>query len=147
VNASVSGETTAGGRSRLPALLKQHQPKVVVIELGANDALRGLPVPMTHDNLSQMCRAATEAGAKVLIAGMQMPPNFGAQFARDFAAVFPAVAQPCHAALVPFFLHGVADVPDAELWFQPDGIHPIAQAHPRILANVWPQLQPLLATR
>ena len=144
-NASISGDTTAGGRSRLPALLAQHKPAVVVIELGGNDALRGLPVAATRDNLSQMCAAAQKAGAKVLLVGMQVPPNYGRQYTQDFSQVFVDVAQARKVALVPFLLKGVADGPDAATLFQPDRIHPLAQAHPRLLANVWPALKPLIA--
>jgi len=139
VNASISGDTTAGGRSRLPALIKRHRPAVVVIELGGNDALRGLPLSMTRDNLQAMARAAKEAGAKVLLVGMQIPPNYGRRYSDDFAAVFPAVARQEGAALVPFLLEGVGDA-----LFQADRIHPRADAHPTMLANVWPALKPLL---
>lgn len=144
VNASISGDTTAGGRSRLPALLKQHRPAVVVVELGGNDALRGLPLPQTRDNLTAMARASREAGARVLLVGMQVPPNYGSRYAGDFTALFPAVAQAEKTAVVPFLLAGVADRPDAEAWFQADRIHPLAKAHPKMLDNVWPALQPLL---
>jgi acyl-CoA thioesterase-1 len=144
VNASISGDTTAGGRARLPALLKQHRPTHVLIELGGNDALRGLPLATTADNLQAMARAAKEAGARVLIAGMQVPPNYGKRYGDDFAALFARVAQAEKAALVPFLLAGFADGPDAEKWFQPDRIHPKAEAHPRILDTVWPVLQPWL---
>jgi len=144
VNASISGDTTSGGRSRLPALLKQHRPGVVVIELGGNDALRGLPVPMTQANLAEMARAAKGAGARVLIAGMLVPPNYGRKYLEDFNAAFTAVAKAEGTALVPFLLEGIADGPDAETIFQSDRIHPKAQAHPRILDNVWPALRPLL---
>lgn len=144
VNASISGDTTAGGRARLPALLKAQSPKVVVIELGGNDALRGLPLAQTRDNLGAMVRAAHAAGAKVLLAGMQVPPNYGRQYTADFARAFEDVARAERSALVPFLLKGVADRPDAEDWFQPDRIHPLAKAHPVILDNVWPALQPLL---
>jgi acyl-CoA thioesterase I len=144
VNASISGDTTSGGRSRLPALLKQHAPDVVVIELGGNDALRGLPISMTQANLRAMAQAALTADARVLIAGMQVPPNYGRKYADDFAAVFSNVAKSEGTALLPFLLTGVADVPDAERWFQADRIHPVAAAHPKILDNVWPVLQPLL---
>jgi len=137
VNASISGDTTSGGRARLPALLKQHQPTHVVIELGGNDALRGLPLPMTRDNLQAMARDARAAGAKVMVVGMQVPPNYGARYGQDFAALFASVAQTEGAALVPFLLAGVADGPQAEQLFQPDRIHPKAEAHPRLLANVW----------
>ncbi|GAA0762988.1 arylesterase [Ideonella azotifigens] len=144
VNASISGDTTAGGRSRLPALLKQYQPKVLVIELGGNDALRGLPLASTRDNLTAMALAGKAAGAKLLLIGMQVPPNYGAQYTRDFADVFSSTAQAQKAALVPFLLVGIADRPDAEQLFQPDRIHPKAEAHPRMLDNVWPVLKPLL---
>ncbi len=143
-NASISGDTTAGGRSRLPALLAQYQPAVVVIELGGNDALRGLPIQATRDNLAQMTQAAQKAGAKVLLVGMQVPPNYGRQYSQDFSQVFADVAQAHKVALVPFLLKGVADGPDAATLFQPDRIHPLAQAHPTLLANVWPTLKPLL---
>ena len=145
VNASISGDTTSGGRSRLPALLKQHRPTHVIIELGGNDALRGLPLKMTADNLRTMTRAAKATGARVLITGMQVPPNYGKRYADDFAAVFGTVAREEQAVLVPFLLAGVADGPDADRLFQPDRIHPTAAAHPRILDNVWPALRPMLA--
>lgn len=143
-NASISGETTAGGRSRLPALLQQHQPSVVVIELGGNDALRGLPLAGTRDNLRAMTAAAQKAGAKVLLLGVQVPPNYGRQYAQDFEQLFAQVAQERGAALVPSFLKGVADAADPSALFQPDRIHPTAQAQPILLGNVWPQLRPLL---
>lgn len=144
VNASISGDTTSGGRSRLPALLARHRPAVVVIELGSNDALRGLPLEMTEANLSAMTRAAQQAGAQVLLAGMQMPPNYGASYGQRFAALYPKVAQAEKAALVPFFLKGVADRPNALELFQSDRIHPTAAAHPVILDNMWPELRKLL---
>lgn len=146
VNASISGDTTAGGRARLPALLKTHQPRVVLIELGGNDALRGLPMDMTEANLTAMTRAARQAGARVLLAGMQMPPNYGAEYGRRFAGLYPKVARAEQAALVPFFLQGVADDPDPTRLFQADRIHPSAPAQPIILNNVWPLLHPLLPT-
>ncbi len=144
VNASISGDTTSGGRSRLPALLKAHRPAVVVIELGGNDALRGLPLDMTRQNLTEMTRAAKAAGARVLLAGMQVPPNYGRRYGEDFAALFGQIAKAEGTALVPFLLAGVADGPDPTALFQPDRIHPKAEAHPRILDNVWPVLRPLL---
>jgi acyl-CoA thioesterase-1 len=144
LNASISGETTSGGRSRLPALLRQHQPAVVVIELGANDALRGLPLKMTQANLLAMVQAARNAGARVLIVGMMVPPNYGQRYGADFAALFAQVARSEDVALVPFLLKGVADVPDAEANFQSDGIHPKASSQTRMLDNVWPALRPLL---
>jgi acyl-CoA thioesterase I len=144
VNASISGDTTSGGRSRLPALLRQHQPKVVVIELGGNDALRGLPLNMTQDNLAHMARISREAGARVLVLGMQMPPNYGARYAEQFAQLFATVAKEEKTALVPFFLEGVANGPDPTALFQPDRIHPSEAAQPRMLDNVWPELSKLL---
>ncbi len=144
INASVSGDTTSGGRSRLPALLAEHKPGLVILELGGNDALRGLPLDMTRANLGAMARAAKAAGAQVLLVGMQVPPNYGQKYAQDFAASFAAVARAEGTALVPFFLKGVADVPDAARWFQSDRIHPNADAQPKMLDNVWPALQPLL---
>lgn len=147
VNASVSGDTTSGGRSRLPALLQRERPAIVVIELGGNDALRGLPLESTRDNLTAMAKAARQSGARVLIAGMQMPPNYGKRYGDAFAALFGEVAKAESAALVPFLLAGVADGPNADALFQPDRIHPLAAAHPRILDNVWPVLQPMLAAR
>jgi acyl-CoA thioesterase-1 len=144
VNASISGDTTSGGRSRLPALVAQHQPAVVVIELGGNDALRGLPLELTADNLTAMTQAAQKAGAKVLLVGMQVPPNYGADYGRRFSGVFVDVAKANKAAVVPFMLKGVADGPDATRMFQADRIHPTQEAHPIILANVWPELRKLL---
>jgi acyl-CoA thioesterase I len=141
VNASISGETTSGGRTRLPALLRQHQPSHVIIELGGNDALRGLSLTMTHENLTFMAKAAKQAGAQVLLLGMQMPPNYGAELTRQFAAVYPQVAKASGAALVPFFLKGVGDDADPLRWFQADRIHPNEAAQPRMLANVWPELK------
>lgn len=144
VNASISGDTTSGGRSRLPALLAKHKPAIVVLELGGNDALRGLPLAGTQDNLTAMTRAAKAAGAKVLIVGMAMPANYGRKYGEQFQALFGAVAKSEGAQLVPFLLAGVADGPDADAMFQPDRIHPKAEAHPRMLANVWPVLAPML---
>lgn len=144
VNASISGDTSSGGRSRLPALLKQHRPSHVVIELGGNDALRGLPLDMTRDNLLAMAREAKAAGAQVMVVGMQVPPNYGARYGQDFAALFASVAKAEGAALVPFLLAGVADSPQADQLFQPDRIHPKAEAHPKMLANVWAVMKPWL---
>lgn len=144
VNASVSGETTSGGRSRLAALLTQHQPSQVVIELGGNDALRGLPLKNTEENLTWMVQTAQKSGAKVLLVGMQVPPNYGTDYANRFAATFTTVAKARKVGAVPFFLKGVADGPDPTRLFQPDRIHPRAEAHPQMLANVWPELQKLL---
>jgi acyl-CoA thioesterase I len=144
VNASISGDTTSGGRSRLNALLTQHKPALVVIELGANDALRGLPLTMTQANLQAMAKAAKAAGAKVLIVGIAVPPNYGRAYGEEFIALFGQVAKAEGAALAPFLLAGVADVANAEDNFQADRIHPKAEAHPRMLDNVWAALAPLL---
>lgn len=145
VNASISGDTTSGGRSRLPALLAQHKPTHVIVELGGNDALRGLPLAMTQNNLTTMARAAKAAGARVLLVGMQVPPNYGRQYGEAFAALFGSVAKAEGTALVPFLLKGVADVPDSEALFQPDRIHPKEAAHPTMLGNVWPALRSILS--
>lgn len=144
INASISGETAAGGRSRLGALLVQHQPTHVIIELGANDALRGLPLKLTRDSLDQMTRLARQAGAKVLLLGMQMPPNYGKDYGARFAALYAEVARTNQAALVPFLLKRVADVPHSAALFQADGIHPTEEAQPIMLGNVWPELHKLL---
>ena len=141
VNASISGDTTSGGRSRLPALLQKHQPSHVVIELGGNDALRGLPLNMTQDNLQAMTRQAQAAGAQVTLLGMQMPPNYGPDMARQFEAAYAQVAKSQKSALVPFFLKGIGDDPEPLKWFQADRIHPNEAAQPRMLANVWPTLK------
>ncbi len=144
VNASISGDTTSGGRARLPALLKTHRPQVVIIELGGNDALRGLPLANTEANLSAMVRAAKDAGARVVLVGMQVPPNYGRDYSARFASIFATVARRDQTALVPFLLAGVADVPNAEDLFQSDRIHPNAGAQARMLDNVWPVLAPIL---
>lgn len=141
VNASVSGETTSGGRSRLPALLQQHRPRIVIIELGANDGLRGLSLNVTRQNLLAMIQDAQQSGAKVLLVGMQLPPNFGASYTRDFADLFRRLAKERKTALVPFLLEGIA----ADLsYFQDDRIHPNEKAQVRLLDNVWGGLLPLL---
>jgi len=144
VNASISGDTTSGGRSRLAGLLEREKPTHVVIELGGNDALRGLPLNMTEANLAAMTRAAQAARARVLLVGMQVPPNYGADYARQFAGLFARVAAAHKAAVVPFLLKGVADGADALRLFQPDRIHPLEEAHPIMLDNVWPELRKLL---
>ena len=144
VNASISGDTTSGGRSRLPALLKQHQPAIVIIELGGNDALRGLPLNMTRDNLATMARQSREAGAKVLLLGMEMPPNYGARYGQEFREVYTTVAQEHKTALLPFFLKDVGDLADPTKLFQSDRIHPNEAAQPIMLGNVWPELKKLL---
>ncbi|MFC3379297.1 arylesterase [Rugamonas sp. CCM 8940] len=144
VNASISGETTSGGRSRLPALLDKYRPSLVVIELGANDGLRGLPVAAAEANLRAMAAAAHQAKASVLLVGMRMPPNYGRDYADKFFAMYSSLSKELKAPLVPFMLEGVAD--KAQL-FQPDRLHPTAEAHPIILANIWPSLQKLLKPR
>jgi acyl-CoA thioesterase-1 len=141
VNASISGETTAGGVSQLPRALAQHKPAIVILELGGNDGLRGLPAAEMHKNLASMIGMSRKAGAKVLLAGMRVPPNYGPEYAQEFAAVFDALAQRHKTALVPFFLEGVAE--DLRL-FQADRIHPTEAAQPILLDNVWKSLRPLL---
>ena len=143
-NASISGDTTSGGLARLPALLQQHKPAIVIIELGGNDALRGLPLASSRANLKAMVQAAKSAGARVLLLGMQVPPNYGASYQREFSTMFEQVASQEKAALVPFLLKGIADQADAQAWFQPDRIHPLARAHPLMLNLVWQGLKPLL---
>ncbi|HEX5355010.1 MAG TPA: arylesterase [Aquabacterium sp.] len=144
INASLSGETTSGGLTRLAPLLKQHQPTHVVIELGANDALRGLPLKSSQANLQAMIEASQKMGAKVLLVGMMVPPNYGKRYADDFQRMFPSLAQAHHTALVPFLLKGIADRPDARDWFQADGIHPLPKGHPIMLDQVWAALKPQL---
>ena len=141
VNASISGDTTAGGRARIASLLKQHRPAVVVIELGGNDALRGGNLAATRTNLEGMITDAQAAGAKVLVAGMQLPPNYGPVYVREFNSLFGDVAKAHKAALVPYVFDGFGD---DLAQFQPDRIHPTAAAQSKILGNVWPVLLPLL---
>jgi len=147
VNASISGDTSSGGRARFAALLAQHKPSHLVLELGANDALRGLPLTDTEANLLQITQSAQAAGAKVLIVGIQVPPNYGGDYTRRFEAVFAKVASTTKSALVPFLLKGVADAPNAMSLFQADRIHPTAAAQPQLLDNVWPELRKLLAAK
>ena len=141
VNASISGETTAGGLRRLPEDLKRHKPAVVVIALGANDGLRGQPVAAMRANLEQMVRLVREARAEPVLVGMMIPPNYGIDYAAQFRDAYGALARKHRAALVPFLLEGVADKPDL---FLPDQLHPGAKAQKAILENVWPALEPLL---
>lgn len=141
VNASISGDTTAGGLARLPPLLAEHRPRVVVIELGGNDGLRGLPLPVVRGNLENLIRASRDAGARVLLLGMRIPPNYGPRYTEAFHALYADLAQRYEVPLVPFFLDGVAAQPGL---IQDDGIHPRAEAQPRLLDNVWPALEPLL---
>ena len=144
VNASISGETTAGGQSRFPAALKQHRPAIVILALGANDGLRGLPLAAARTNLMQMVQAAKAGGARVLLAGMRLPPNYGPDYTRDFNALFATLAKQEKVALLPFLLEPIA-ADDAA--FQPDRLHPTAAAQPKILDHVWHSLKPLLKSR
>jgi len=144
VNASISGETTAGGLRRLPEDLKRHHPSVVAIELGANDALRGQPIASIRSNLEQMIRLARDAHAQPVLVGIMIPPNYGIDYAREFRQVYGEVARKLDVPLVPFLLEGIVDKPDL---FQADQLHPTAQAQPRLLDNVWPTVEPLLKSR
>ena len=141
INASISGDTTAGGRSRLPGMLNQVRPVLVVIELGGNDALRGLDLQSTQNNLEAMVEACRAVNARVVLVGMQIPPNYGPDYSAKFSVMFANVAKKYKTGLVPFFLKGIADVPEAAQRFQADRIHPKAEAHPRMLANVWPEIK------
>lgn len=142
INASVSGETTSGGKARLPNLILQHKPSVVVIELGGNDGLRGLPVSATQSNLRSMIEEALKANAKVLLVGMQIPPNYGRDYTEKFFSIYGKLSREAKIPLVPFLLQGVADQPQL---FQADRIHPVAEAQPIMLNNIWPHLKPLIA--
>lgn len=142
VNASISGETTSGGAARIGAALQQHKPAVVILELGGNDGLRGLALDATRANLKRMIEASTKAGARVVLVGMQLPPNYGRSYTEGFRTLYGELAKQYKAALVPFFFEGVAD--HREL-FQSDGIHPTREAQPRLLDNAWKALVPVLA--
>jgi len=141
VNASVSGETTLGGRNRIAATLTEHRPAVVIVQLGGNDGLRGNSIEETRRNLIAIVEASRKAGAKVLLVGMRIPPNYGAVYTRRFEALYAEVARQQNASLVPFMLQGFADKRE---WFQSDGIHPAIEAQPRILDNVYRRLRALL---
>jgi len=141
VNASVSGETSGGGLERLPRALELHHPALVILELGANDALRGLPLATTQDNLATMVRLSQSAGARVLLIGLKIPPNYGPRYTEQFARMFPAVANQYHLPLVPFLLEEVALDPQR---MQADGLHPNARGQLPILETVWTYLKPLL---
>jgi len=141
VNASISGDTSAGGAARLPALLAEHQPELVIVELGGNDGLRGLPPSQLQQNLASMIDASRGAGAKVLLLGMRIPPNYGERYTTAFAKVFDDVAADKNVPLVPFLLEGVGGV---DKLMQDDGVHPAVEAQPQLLENVWPTLKPLL---
>ena len=144
VNASISGDTTGGGRSRLPQALRLHTPDIVIIELGANDGLRGLPLTDMRDNLAAMVKMARAAGAQVLLLGMHLPSNYGTAYTQKFHAVYLDVAKKMRVPLVPFVLDGIALDPGL---MQADGLHPVAAAQPRMLNNIWPQLTLLLTAR
>jgi acyl-CoA thioesterase I len=141
INASVSGETTAGGLARLPRALALHHPQIVILELGGNDGLRALPIDQMRANLARMVDLSLGAGARVLLLGMRIPPNYGPEFTEQFRSVFADVAQDKKVPLVPFLLNDIALTPTL---MQADGIHPNELGQPRLLVNVWPSLQPLL---
>jgi acyl-CoA thioesterase-1 len=141
VNASISGETSAGGRARLDAALERHRPAVVVLELGANDGLRGLPVAQMRGNLAAMIERAQKNGARVLLVGMKLPPNYGPEYAEAFERAYGELARRHKVALLPFLLEGFAEKQE---FFQPDRIHPTAEAQPLIAERVWRALRPLL---
>ena len=140
-NASISGETSAGGRSRMAAALRRHKPAIIVIELGANDGLRGLSLAAMRQNLDAMISDSRSAGARVLLVGMRLPPNFGPAYTGEFARSFADLAKSHHTSFVPFLLEGFSDQPEM---FQSDGLHPVASAQPLILETVWPELKKML---
>ncbi|MFZ5723203.1 MAG: arylesterase [Pseudomonadota bacterium] len=141
MNASVSGDTSAGGLSRLPQLLRQHKPKIVLLELGGNDGLRGLPMKATRQNLLQMVQMSRRSGAQVLLAGMDVPPSLGPKYVKEFRALYPEVAKAGGAVLMPSFIAGVAVDPDL---MQSDGIHPNTLAQPKLAEHAWKYLEPML---
>lgn len=141
VNASISGETTAGGKYRLPALLAQHKPAIVIVELGGNDGLRGLPLTATRSNLDAIIRASKQSRAQVLLLGMRLPPNYGPDYTEPFMRAYEELAKKHRIPRVPFFLAPIAGKRD---YFQADGIHPTAPAQPLLLDTVWPVLKPML---
>lgn len=141
INASISGETTGGGLTRLPALLRQHQPQIVLLELGANDGLRGQPPQRITANLDRMITLTRQADAEVLLLGILLPPNYGPRYLQQFEQIYPQLAKQHQLPLVPFLLEGVADKPSL---MQQDGLHPTAEAQPEILETVWVELKPLL---
>ena len=141
VNASISGETSAGGRARIDELLKQHHPAVVILELGGNDGLRGLPLAQMKANLGAIVERAKKAGARVLVVGMRLPPNYGPEYTQAFENTFGEVAKRYRVTLAPFILEGFAEKPE---YFQPDRIHPTAEVQPLIVERVWRGLRPLL---
>ncbi len=141
VNASVTGETTAGGLARLPRALAVHHPQVVILELGGNDGLRALPIDQMRSNLGRMVELSVDSGAQVLLLGMRIPPNYGPEFTEKFFAVFAEVARDKRAPFVPFLLNDIALSPNL---MQADGVHPNELGQPKLLDNVWPKLRPLL---
>jgi acyl-CoA thioesterase-1 len=141
INASVSGETTTGGLTRLPRELRLTQAGILILELGANDALRGLPLDLARQRLADMIRQAQAAGARVLLVGMLIPPNYGPRYTKQFASMYPTLARQLHTALVPFLLKGVALDPHL---MQQDGLHPNARGEPLVLDALWPYLRPML---
>jgi len=142
-NASISGDTTSGGRARLPALMERLKPSIVIVELGANDALRGVPLSTTEDNLRTIIEQAQQGHAKVVLIGMYVPPNYGPDYTQKFHGLYGELSKEFHLPLVPFLLAGIVDKPDM---FQADQIHPTQQAQPVLLNNVWPAVKPLLRT-
>ncbi|MCC8401789.1 arylesterase [Paraburkholderia sp. MMS20-SJTN17] len=142
-NASISGDTTSGGRARLPALMERLKPSIVIVELGANDALRGVPLSTTEDNLRTIIEQAQQGHAKVVLVGMYVPPNYGPDYTQKFHGLYGELSKEFHLPLVPFLLAGIVDKPDM---FQTDQIHPTQQAQPVLLNNVWPAVKPLLRT-
>lgn len=141
INASISGETTSGGKNRLPGLLIKHHPAIVIIELGGNDGLRGLSIKASEENFRMMIAASKKSHAKLLLLGMQIPPNYGHDYTEKFSALYPTLAMETKTALVPFVLKGIADKPQL---FQPDRIHLTTEAQLIMLDNVWPHIKPLL---
>jgi acyl-CoA thioesterase I len=144
INASISGETTFGGAARIDAVLKQHKPAIIIVELGGNDGLRGLPLTDTKSNFEKILRASTKSNAKVLLVGMRLPPNYGRDYTEKFHAMYASLAKQYKTELVPFMLEGVADSRDN---FQADNIHPTAKVQPKILENIWQALQPMLSPK
>ena len=144
INAGVTGDTTAGGLKRLPTLLQEYQPQLVVIELGGNDGLRGYPLGQLHKNISAMIELSHNSGAEVLLLGIRIPPNYGRRYSEGFFNCYARLASEKQTALVPFFMEGVGD--NVEL-MQADGIHPNASAQPKLLENVWPHLEPIVSSQ
>ncbi len=142
INASISGETSQGGLTRLPALLNQHQPELVLIELGGNDGLRGLPLKLLQHNLSKMIQLTQQQQAQPVLLGIQLPPNYGRRYTQAFANIYPTLAEQYQIPVMPFILEGIGTDPDK---MQSDGIHPTAKAQQQLLNNIWPVLKPLLA--